>query len=101
MLESQVAVSKQSTCLHAEKALELSKIVDLAAGTGDRAVKSFYAYTGSLTAPPCTENIQWFVQSKVVAVGSETIKEHWQHIHGHPGNSRPIQPRNGALSSAP
>ena len=103
--DKKVAIAEQKACAPTEKKLRLSQIVDLATANyptaGERAVNSFYAYTGSLTSPPCTENIQWFVQSKVVTVGADTIKEHWKHIHGHPGNSRPVQPRNGEHAYTP
>ena len=79
--------------------LKLSDIVDLDgtfAGSARRGAKSFFAYTGSLTEPPCTEGIQWFLQEQVQQVSTETIEMLWNHIHAHPGNSRPVQNRNGA-----
>ena len=27
--------------------------------------KPFYGWMGSLTSPPCTENVQWFLQEEV------------------------------------
>ena len=44
-----------------------------------------------------SQNIQWFLQEKVEQVSAETIRKLWYHIHAHPGNSRPVQSRNGAF----
>ena len=44
-----------------------------------------------------SQNIQWFLQEKVEQVSVETIRKLWYHIHAHPGNSRPVQSRNGAF----
>ena len=34
---------------------------------------NYYKYMGSLTAPPCEENIVWFVHSKFLPLGSTAI----------------------------
>lgn len=52
---------------------------------------SYYRYQGSLTRPPCTENVQWVVLSNPI----QASKEQLQALRTrHEGNSRPIQPRN-------
>ncbi|UII27456.1 carbonic anhydrase family protein [Fulvivirga maritima] len=35
--------------------------------------KSYYSYTGSLTTPPCTENVKWFVMQQALPVSVELI----------------------------
>jgi carbonic anhydrase len=59
------------------------------------ATSGFYRYKGSLTAPPCAEGVDWFVQALPVAVKASQVKSFWNHIGGYPGNARPIQPLGG------
>lgn len=48
----------------------------------------FYHYTGSLTTPPCTENVQWFLLKQPVTASSDQIKA---FRHYYVDNERPIQ----------
>lgn len=51
--------------------------------------KSYYHYLGSLTTPPLTENVEWYVLSQPVALSHEQLKE----LHDrHPHNNRQRQP---------
>lgn len=36
-------------------------------------IKSFYTYIGSLTTPPCTENVRWIVASEVFSVDQSSV----------------------------
>jgi len=50
---------------------------------------TFYYYQGSLTTPPCTENVQWFISATILTASADQIKT----IGGVMGrNSRPPQP---------
>ena len=55
-------------------------------------------YEGSLTTPPCTECVNWYVVDAVQGVSSEQVavmEKHWkQHTGGH-CNYRKVQPING------
>jgi carbonic anhydrase len=53
--------------------------------------KGYYTYTGSLTAPPCTEGVTWFVMQEPVPVSADQIARFGRL---YPENARPIQPRN-------
>jgi len=53
--------------------------------------KGYYTYTGSLTAPPCTEGVTWFVMQEPVPVSADQIARFGRL---YPANARPIQPRN-------
>ena len=55
---------------------------------------SYARYTGSLTAPPCTERVDWFVLRTPVTLSAEQAKLLREAVGGH-GNARPLQPRNG------
>ncbi|MGB0909112.1 MAG: carbonic anhydrase [Nitrospirales bacterium] len=51
-----------------------------------------YAYSGSLTTPPCTEGVQWIVLKEPMHVAQQDVDE-FVSIIGR--NARPIQPRRG------
>ena len=53
--------------------------------------KGYYTYAGSLTAPPCTEGVTWFVMQEPVPVSADQIARFGRL---YPANARPIQPRN-------
>ena len=55
---------------------------------------SYYHYTGSLTTPPCTEGVNWYVMTAPIEVSSEQI-ENFRQIYQ--VNARPIQPLNGRV----
>ncbi len=55
---------------------------------------SYYTYMGSLTAPPCTEEVTWFVLKTPVNVSSEQIGA---FAKLYPHDVRPIQPLNGRV----
>ncbi|WP_432509014.1 carbonic anhydrase [Kineococcus auxinigenes] len=48
-----------------------------------------YRYTGSLTTPPCTEGVSWFVVQQPVEVSAEQLADFRSVIEE---NSRPVQP---------
>jgi carbonic anhydrase len=49
---------------------------------------------GSLTTPPCTEDVLWMVMKQPLQVSTEQV-----NIFGrlYPNNARPIQPTNNRL----
>lgn len=51
-------------------------------------MQDIYHYQGSLTTPPCTEGVEWFVIGNPIRMSKEQISE-FKKLH--PGNSRPIQ----------
>ena len=52
----------------------------------------YYTYAGSLTTPPCTETVTWFVLREYAQLSSEQF-DAFRHILGN--NFRPLQKRNG------
>ncbi|KAK6944055.1 Alpha carbonic anhydrase domain [Dillenia turbinata] len=61
-----------------------------------RKTRKYYRYVGSLTTPPCWENVIWNILHKVRKISKEQVaalkapleRDFWK-------NSRPIQPLNG------
>jgi carbonic anhydrase len=54
----------------------------------------YYTYMGSLTAPPCTEGVTWFVLKTPVDISAEQIKA---FARLYPHDVRPVQPLNGRI----
>jgi carbonic anhydrase len=52
----------------------------------------YYTYPGSLTTPPCTETVTWFVLHEFAQLSSAQF-DAFRHILGN--NFRPLQERNG------
>jgi carbonic anhydrase len=52
--------------------------------------RDFFHYAGSLTTPPCSEGVRWFVMKDAQAVSSAQVQQYNQ-IFGGPTN-RPVQP---------
>jgi carbonic anhydrase len=52
---------------------------------------SYYRYEGSLTTPPCSENVKWHVLSTPLEVSPQQIEKFEAIFHV---NARPIQPIN-------
>ncbi|XP_050228448.1 alpha carbonic anhydrase 7-like [Mercurialis annua] len=58
--------------------------------------RMYYSYIGSLTIPPCTENVLWIIFRKIRTVGSEQVKLLRVAVHDESNsNARPIQVMNG------
>ncbi len=51
----------------------------------------FYHYGGSLTTPPCSEGVQWYVRKTPTQLSNEQIAA-FTAIYNH--NNRPVQPLN-------
>ena len=51
-----------------------------------------YRYEGSLTTPPCSEGVKWFVMTTPIALSKAQIGAFTALFHG---NNRPVQPLNG------
>jgi carbonic anhydrase len=55
------------------------------------ASKEYFYYNGSLTTPPCTENVTWFVLEQPIEISQEQVKN-FQKFIDH--NARPTQKIN-------
>ncbi len=53
---------------------------------------TYYRYDGSLTTPPCSEVVNWYVLKTPVEASKEQIEKFAEILHN---NYRPVQPLNG------
>jgi len=51
--------------------------------------RGYFHYSGSLTTPPCRENVQWSVLANPLQLSAEQIS---QFTNVFPNNARPLQP---------
>lgn len=61
-------------------------------GLPDDTMERYYAYEGSLTTPPCTEGVRWFIGKTFVEISAGQIARFRQLF---PHNARPLQSLNG------
>jgi len=56
--------------------------------------RAYYTHMGSLTTPPCTENMTWMVFKEAVQISPEQISI---FARLYPNNARPVQPAHDRL----
>jgi len=56
--------------------------------------RATYRYDGSLTTPPCSEGVKWFVITTPIQLSASQIGEFREILTG---NNRPVQPLNGRI----
>jgi carbonic anhydrase len=54
----------------------------------------YYTYEGSVTAPPCTEGVTWFVMKTPTEISADQIAK---FAKLYPRDVRPVQPLNGRV----
>ena len=59
-----------------------------------RDTSGYYTYMGSLTAPPCTEGVTWFVLKGTIDLSAEQMDAFAKLF---PHDARPLQPLNGRV----
>ncbi|KAG0484966.1 hypothetical protein HPP92_009045 [Vanilla planifolia] len=63
-----------------------------------RHTRRFFKYVGSLTTPPCTENVTWYILGKVRKVARDQITLLKSPLNQEfQNNARPVQPPNGRV----
>lgn len=74
---------------------ELGAPIDVAALLP--AQQSYWAFTGSLTTPPCSEDVRWQVLKTPVEISAAQLAT-FRKLY--PMNARPVQPLNGRVVQA-
>lgn len=59
-----------------------------------REISPYYVYMGSVTAPPCTEGVTWFVLKNTIEMSAQQIDAFARLYHN---DARPLQPLNGRV----
>jgi carbonic anhydrase len=54
--------------------------------------RAYYTYTGSLTTPPCSEGVTWFILKHPTSISSDEVAS---FAGLYPMNARPVQALNG------
>jgi carbonic anhydrase len=54
--------------------------------------QTYYRYMGSLTTPPCSENVKWIVSAEIRDISPDQMARILARL---PDNNRPVQPLNG------
>lgn len=57
--------------------------------------RGYYRFNGSLTTPPCTEGVQWYVMKTVESLSQEQLDQ-FVKVMKH-DNNRPVQPINARV----
>lgn len=60
----------------------------------DQFAGGFFHYDGSLTTPPCSQTVHWYVLEKRAQVTKDMV-ETFKSLYPSPSNNRPVQPLNG------
>ena len=55
---------------------------------------AYFTYSGSLTTPPCTEGVQFFILKEPVTISAKQLET---FVKLYPLNARPVQPLNGRV----
>lgn len=89
------AVWKHLPAAEGEEVAPAGATVD--AGALLPADRGYYTFAGSLTTPPCTEGVTWFVLKTPARISKEEIAA---FARRYPNNARPVQPLNGRVVEA-
>ena len=57
--------------------------------------RAYYRYNGSLTTPPCSEGVRWFIMKSNDTASQEQIEKFVSTLHH--ANNRPVQPINARV----
>jgi len=73
--------------------VEARRPIDLMKAAGPVLEGPFYRYNGSLTTPPCSETVKWFVFATPMTMSQKQWLS-FKSLYANPENNRPVQPTN-------
>ena len=56
---------------------------------------AYYRFNGSLTTPPCSEGVRWYVMKQPMTISQAQLTAISEELHQH--NNRPVQPLNARI----
>jgi len=56
--------------------------------------RAYYHYRGSLTTPPCSEGVNWFVMQEPISISAKAINKFYSVVGE---NARPVQPLHARI----
>merc|ERR1719329_1423911 len=74
--------------------LPMETVIDLGTVFAAQLGGNYYHYQGSLTRPPCTESVHWYILEQPAPI-SKSMVNNFKELFPSPMNNRPIQPING------
>ncbi len=78
-----------------QQSMQLQSLLPQPESNGHR---PYIHYVGSLTTPPCSEEVQWFVFTDIVVIPGRQVEQFQQFADranlGVPANARPLMPLN-------
>jgi len=77
-----------------EEALISNSEIDLAGVFEHSLSGPYWHYQGSMTTPPCSETVNWYVMEERAAISPRMLRDFKDHFPD-PMNSRPVQRLNG------
>jgi carbonic anhydrase len=57
--------------------------------------RDYYRFNRSLTTPPCSEGVKWFVMKEIGSASQEQVDKFSKVMHH--ANNRPVQPINARI----
>ena len=80
-------------------AMDLAALSRLAQPPAVDGTDRYWHYSGSLTTPPCSEEVSWYLSTRPVSLSATQVLNWQTHLwNTHPsGNSRPPQPMHGRV----
>jgi len=76
-----------------ERAIQSGLPIDLGVVFEKELIGHYWHYRGSLTTPPCSETVHWYVLQNAGAISTKMI-ESMKALFPEPANNRPVQPLN-------
>lgn len=74
--------------------MKLQSALDLRKSFGEALTGGYYHYKGSLTNPPCSETVHWYVLRKRAPISRKMV-EQFKTMFPDPADNRPVQRLNG------
>jgi carbonic anhydrase len=65
--------------------------IDLGVVFEKELIGHYWHYQGSLTSPPCSETVHWYVLQNAAAISTKMV-QNMKSLFSDPANSRPVQP---------